>query len=71
MEKVNHLGLAENSVGYVENDFFVKNVPEEVRTKMKETQDKIISAEIKVKSYYDFANESEYQSLLDSVTPNK
>ncbi|NLL71613.1 MAG: BMP family ABC transporter substrate-binding protein [Epulopiscium sp.] len=68
-KKVNRLGLAENSVGYVENDFFVKNVPEEIRTKMKETQDKIISGEIKVKSYYDFANESEYQSLLDSVTP--
>ena len=44
-------------------------MPEEIRKVMKETKDKIISGEIKPKSYYDFKEESEYQRLLESVAP--
>ena len=68
-QKVNRLGLAENSVGYVDNDFFKATVPEEVREKMAEAQAQIISGEKTVKSYYDFADEAEYQAMLDSVAP--
>ena len=67
--KLNRLGLKENSVGYVDNDFFRENVPQEIRDKMAESQKKILNGEITVKSYYDFANEAEYQQLLDSVAP--
>lgn len=67
--KVNTLGLKENSVGYVDNEFFQENVPQEIRDKMAESQEKILSGEITVKSYYDFASEAEYQQLLDSVAP--
>ena len=67
--KLNRLGLKENSVGYVDNDFFKENVPQEIRDKMAESQKKILDGEITVKSYYDFANEAEYQQLLDSVAP--
>lgn len=68
-KKVNRLGLAENSVGYVDNDFFKANVPEDVRQQMADAQAKIMSGEKTVKSYYDFANEAEYQAMLDSVAP--
>jgi basic membrane protein A len=68
-KKVNRLGLAESSVGYVDNDFFKESVPEEVRQNMKEAQSKIVSGEKSVKSYYDFADEAEYQAMLDSVAP--
>lgn len=67
--KVNSLGLKDNAVGYVDNEFFQENVPQEVRDKMAESKEKIVSGEIDVKSYYDFADESEYQALLDSVAP--
>lgn len=67
--KVNSLGLKDNAVGYVDNEFFQENVPQEVRDKMAEAKEKIASGEIDVQSYYDFADESEYQALLDSVTP--
>ena len=67
--KLNRLGLKEKSVGYVDNEFFQQNVPQEIRDKMAESQEKILSGEITVKSYYDFANEAEYQQLLDSVAP--
>ena len=67
--KVNHLGLKDNAVGYVDNEFFQENVPQEVRDKMAESKEKIASGELEVQSYYDFADESEYQALLDSVAP--
>ena len=67
--KVNHLGLKDNAVGYVDNEFFQENVPQEVRDKMAESKEKIASGELEVQSYYDFADESEYQALLESVAP--
>lgn len=67
--KVNRLGLAEHSVGYVDNEFFQEHVPQELRDKMAEAQEKILSGEITVKSYYDFQDESEYQAMLDAVAP--
>lgn len=67
--KVNRLGLKDNAVGYVDNEFFQENVPQEVRDKMAESKEKIASGELEVQSYYDFADESEYQALLDSVAP--
>lgn len=67
--KLNRLGLKEKSVGYVDNEFFQQNVPRRSVDKMAESQEKILSGEITVKSYYDFANEAEYQQLLDSVAP--
>ncbi|MCD8371015.1 MAG: BMP family ABC transporter substrate-binding protein [Clostridiales bacterium] len=67
--KENHLGLKQNSVGYVDNEFFQENVPQEVRDKMAESQEKILAGEITVKSYYDFADEAEYQQYLDAVAP--
>lgn len=67
--KVNTLGLKDNSVGYVDNEFFQTNVPQEIRDKMKESQEKILAGEIEVKSYYDFADEAEYQEYLSSVSP--
>ena len=42
---------------------------EELRAVMTESKEKIASGELKAKSYYDFANEDEYQKLLDSVAP--
>ncbi len=68
-KKVNILGLKDNAVGYVDNDYFKQMVPEEVRNKMAETNKKIVAGEVTVKSYYDFKSEDEYQDLLKSVAP--
>lgn len=61
------LGLAEGSVGYVDNEFFQANVPEDIRTAMDEAAAKIASGEIDVKSYYDFADETEYTEFVGSA----
>ena len=67
--KVNHLGLKDNAVGYVDNEFFQENVPQEVRDKMAESKEKIASGELEVQSYYDFADESEYTQRSTVVAP--
>lgn len=61
------LGLAEDSVGYVDNEFYQANVPEDVRTKVAEAAEKIAAGEIDVKSYYDFADDAEYNAYVESA----
>ena len=68
-KKVTTLGLKEGAVGYVNNEYFQANVPQEVRDKMAATNDKILAGEMEVKSYYDFADEAEYQAFLGAVAP--
>lgn len=68
-KKVTTLGLKEAAVGYVDNEYFQANVPEEVRTKMADTQAKILAGEMEVKSYYDFTDEAEYKAFLSAVAP--
>ena len=61
------LGLAEDSVGYVDNEFFQTNTPEEIRTQMADAAEKIASGELDVKSYYDFASADEYNEYVASA----
>lgn len=62
-----HLGLAQDSVGIVDNDFYRANTPEELRTEISEASNKIKSGELKVKSYFDFADDTEYNAYLANV----
>ena len=68
-KKTTVLGLAEKSVGYVDNEFFQANVAEEIRNKMAESNEKILAGELDVKSYYDFKDEAEYEAFLNAVAP--
>ena len=68
-KKVTTLGLKEGAVGYVDNEFFQANVPAEVKEKMAATNAKILAGEMEVKSYFDFADEAEYQAFLGAVAP--
>lgn len=63
-KKTQTLGLAVDAVGYVDNEFFQEHVPAEVREAMAEAAAKIKSGELKVKSYFDFANEDEYREYV-------
>lgn len=68
-KKVNVLGLKEQAIGYVDNEYFKEKVPEEIRNKMKTSMEDIIAGNKKVLSYYDLSDENEYQKILDSVKP--
>ncbi len=61
------LGLADNSVGYVDNAFFQEKVPQELRDAMAGVADKVKSGELKVKSYFDFADEAEYKAYVEAA----
>ena len=62
-----HLGLAQDSVGIVDNDFYEANTPEDLRNEISEAADKIKSGELTVKSYFDFENDTEYNAYLANV----
>lgn len=62
------LGLAEEAVGLADNEFFQRNVPEELRTLLAELSDRIISGEITVSTAMGMSTE-ELNQLRDSVRP--
>ena len=62
-----HLGLAQDSVGIVDNDFYEANTPEDLRNEISEAADKIKSGELTVKSYFDFENDTEYNAYMANV----
>ena len=66
-KKTEILGLAENAVGYVNNEHFRKNVPAEIRDALEKSAEDIIAKRIAVRSYYEFKDESEYEAYLDSA----
>ena len=66
-KKTTTLGLAQDSVGYVDNAFFQEKVPAEVRDAMAKAAEDVKSGAKDVKSYFDFANDSEYQDYLASA----
>lgn len=65
------LGLKESAVGYADNDYFKANVPQEIRDKMAAVKDDVISGKLTIKSYYDFANDDEYQAFVNAAAPTK
>lgn len=58
------LGLADDAVGYVDNAFFQDNVPADIREQMASVGEKVKSGELKIKSYFDFASEADYQAYV-------
>lgn len=66
-KKTNTLGLVEKAVGYVDNDFFKTNVPQEVRDAMAQAFEDAKAGTLKVKSYFDFASEAEYDAYLQAA----
>lgn len=58
-------GVAENGVGLLENDYYLEQIPEDVRNTLKETIEKIGRGEIKVPSYFDFASYEDFAAYRD------
>ena len=60
-------GLADKGVGYVDNDFFRATVPADVITEIEAIAQKVVSGEMKVTSYYDFADETAFASFMEEA----
>ena len=63
-KKTTTLGLAQDSVGYVNNEFFKANVPADVQDAMAKAAEDVKSGAKKIKSYFDFANENEFNDYI-------
>lgn len=63
------LGIAEGGVGLADNENYQKLVPKEIQDAVAGFETKIKSGEIVVPSYYDFAEDSEFRELVQSVAP--
>ena len=64
----NHVyGIAEGGTGFVENDWYKQNTPEDVQKQISEISAKIASGEIKVASYFDFPSYDDFAKYRDNV----
>jgi basic membrane protein A len=59
-------GVFDNGVGYLENDNFLANVPEEIQATLKDVIAKIGAGEIVVPSYYDFESHQAFTVYRDN-----
>ena len=66
-KKTTTLGLAQDSVGYVNNDFFKANVPAEVQDAMAKAAEAVKNGDKDVKSYFDFASEDDFNAYVASA----
>jgi basic membrane protein A len=63
------MGVKEGAVGIADNDYYEKVVPQDIKDAVKKAEAGIADGSITPKSYFDFASDDEYQSLIDSVNP--
>lgn len=59
-------GVALNGVGYVENENFLKHVPQDVQDTLKAVIDKIEAGEIVVPSYFEFSSYDAFAAYRDN-----
>lgn len=62
-------GIAEGGVALADNENYQAIVPEEIRAQIAELEEKVTGGEIQVPSYYDFAEDAEFRTLVQSVAP--
>lgn len=58
-------GVYENGVGILENEYYLEQIPEDVRNQIHEIIGKIGKGEIKVPSYFDFTTYDEFAAYRD------
>ena len=62
------LGIAEDGAGIADNEYFQKNVPEEIRTRIEEEKQKVLDG-VEIPTALGDADQDEVQALIDSVAP--
>ncbi|MEJ5229855.1 MAG: BMP family ABC transporter substrate-binding protein [Pseudothermotoga sp.] len=62
------LGIAEGGVGVADNKYYRENVPESIRNKIKEIEEKIVKGDIKVGTVFGMSQE-DLNKLRSSVRP--
>lgn len=63
------LGIAEGGAGIAENEYYEKNVPEDIRAGVEAKKEEVLAGTVKIPTALGDADQSEVQALIDSVAP--
>ena len=67
--KCEFLGLKENGAGLADNEYFQKNVPDEIKKTIEEKKQEVLDGKIEIPTALGDADQNEVQALIDSVAP--
>ena len=67
--KCEFLGLKENGAGLADNEYFQKNVPDEIKQAIEEKKQEVLDGKIEIPTALGDADQNEVQALIDSVAP--
>ena len=63
------LGIAENGAGIADNEYFQKNVPDDIKSVIEEKKQEVIDGNVEIPTALGDADQTEVQALIDSVAP--
>ena len=67
--KCEFLGLKENGAGLADNEYFQKNVPDDIKNTIEEKKQEVLDGKIEIPTALGDADQNEVQALIDSVAP--
>ena len=67
--KCEFLGLKENGAGLADNEYFQKNVPDEIKKTIEEKKQEVLDGKIEIPTALGDADQNEVQALIASVAP--
>lgn len=63
------LGLKESGAGLADNDYFQKNVPDDIKSIIEEKKQEVLDGKVEIPTALGDADQNEVQALIDSVAP--
>lgn len=63
------LGLKENGAGLADNDYYQKNVPDDIKATIEEKKQEVLDGKVDIPTALGDADQDEVQALIDSVAP--
>lgn len=63
------LGLKEGGAGLAVNEYYEKNVPEDIRAVIDEKKQEVLDGKVEIPTALGDADQNEVQALIDSVAP--
>lgn len=63
------LGIAEDGAGIADNDYFQKNVPDEIKTEINNKKQEVLGGGVDIPTALGDADQNEVQAIIDSVAP--
>lgn len=63
------LGIAEDGAGIADNEYYQKNVPDEIKEQVQAKKDEVLAGGVDIPTALGNADQAEVQAIIDSVAP--